>query len=120
MDFRESGDEMSSILMPPTVGASILQNFVISSEFVASMATGIAFTSPISLRSRHLPSRIGMDASGPTFPMPSTALPLETIARRFPQLVEELEKIYYEALNFPDISGKTFSISINNITGNNK
>jgi len=78
------GEEMSSRFIPPKFGAIMETMWMNSSGFSLLTQRGMAFTSPKSLNSRHLPSIMGIPARGPTFPMPQMALPSETTAKRFP------------------------------------
>jgi hypothetical protein len=72
---KELGLDTSSMLIAPKVGAAIFAMATMSSAFRASMQSGMAFTSPKFLKSRHLPSITGSAARGPMLPMPRTAEP---------------------------------------------
>ena len=84
---KHSGALMSSRLMPPTVGASISQNLITSSGSVASISRSNTSMSAKRLNKTPLPSITGLLANGPMLPRPSTAVPLDTTATRFPLLV---------------------------------
>ncbi|MNC00802.1 hypothetical protein D3C75_481380 [compost metagenome] len=72
---KQRGDEISSRLMPPNVGASALTTAIISSVFFVSRQIGTASTSANCLNSAAFPSMTGMAARGPMSPSPSTAVP---------------------------------------------
>ena len=80
---KASGALMSSRLIAPKVGSSAATTSI--SLFGSSASTSMSNTSmPANFLNRTpLPSITGFDASGPIFPSPSTAVPLETTATRF-------------------------------------
>ena len=78
---------MSSRLMPPTVGSSILQKSMISFGVGALMSRSNTSTSANALKSTPLPSITGFPASGPMLPSPRTAVPFDTTATRLPRAV---------------------------------
>ena len=80
---KQRGDEMSSRLIPPNVGAIAFTVAMISSVSLVSRQIGKASTSANSLNSTALPSITGMAASGPMSPRPSTAVPSDTTATLF-------------------------------------
>ena len=80
---KQRGEEMSSRLIPPKLGAISLTVWTISSGSFVSRQIGNASTSANSLNSIALPSMTGMAASGPMSPRPSTAVPSETTATVF-------------------------------------
>ena len=77
---KQRGDEISSKLIPPKVGAIYLTVFINSSGSLVSRHIGKASTSPNSLYIKALPSITGKAASGPISPSPKTAVPSVTIA----------------------------------------
>ena len=81
--LKQSGDLMSSRLMPPKVGAMKRTAWMTSSGVFASMQTGKASTPPKRLNSTDLPSMTGSDAVAPMLPRPKTAVPFETTAMVF-------------------------------------
>ena len=84
---KHAGALMSSKLIPPKVGSKSLTvsiNFSISS---VSKQIGKASTPANVLKSTDFPSITGIAASAPMFPRPRTAVPLETMATRFPLFV---------------------------------
>ena len=84
---KQRGEEMSSRLMPPKVGAISCTVSTILSGSLVSSAIGKASTSANSLNSIALPSITGMAASGPMSPRPSTAVPSVTTATVFALIV---------------------------------
>ena len=78
---------MSSRLIPPTVGSSRRQKETISSG--SSVAISMSKTSIPAKRLKRtpFPSITGLAAKGPMFPSPSTAVPLDTTATKFPRAV---------------------------------
>ncbi len=84
---KQSGALMSSRLMPPTVGSSILQKAMISAGVGAWMSRSNTSMSANALNSTPLPSITGLPASGPMLPRPSTAVPFDTTATRLPRAV---------------------------------
>ena len=84
---KQRGEEMSSRLMPPNVGAISLTVATISSTSLVSSTIGKASTSANSLKSIALPSITGSEASGPMSPRPSTAVPSETTATVLARIV---------------------------------
>ena len=67
---KQRGEEMSSRLMPPNVGAMRITVSTISSTSLVARQIGKASTSANSLNSIALPSITGMAASGPMSPRP--------------------------------------------------
>ena len=84
---KHSGALMSSRLMPPKVGSSALTTRTISSGSVASISRSKTSMSAKRLKRTPLPSITGLAARAPTLPRPSTAVPLEMTATRFPLAV---------------------------------
>ena len=87
----QRGDEMSSRLKPPKVGAKYLQVAMICSTSCVSKQMGNASTPPNSLNSRAFPSITGSAAFGPMFPSPKTAEPsviTATVLRRMVKVNE--------------------------------
>ena len=84
---KQRGEEMSSRLMPPKVGAIRITVSTISSTSFVARQIGKASTSANSLKSIALPSITGMAASGPMSPRPSTAVPSDTTATVFALIV---------------------------------
>ena len=84
---KQRGEEMSSRLMPPKVGAISCTVSTILSGSLVSRAIGKASTSANSLNSIALPSITGIAASGPMSPRPSTAVPSVTTATVFALIV---------------------------------
>ncbi len=75
---------MSSRFIPPNVGeifAQISTNLSISSSLTSMSNTS---TSAKTLKSNPLPSITGFPAKAPIFPSPSTAVPFDITATRFP------------------------------------
>ena len=70
-----AGREMSSRLMPPKPGAIASTVATIASGSLVLRTIGNASTPANSLKSMHLPSITGIEASGPMSPRPSTAEP---------------------------------------------
>ena len=71
---------MSSRLMPPKPGAIASTVATIASGSLVLSTIGNASMPANSLKSMHLPSITGIEASGPMSPRPSTAEPSETTA----------------------------------------
>ena len=81
---KHSGALISSKLIPPNVGDIA---FIVSTNLSTSVAsTSISKTSISAniLKSKPFPSITGLEASGPIFPKPKTAVPLEITATKFP------------------------------------
>ena len=78
---------MSSKLIPPKVGAICFTVCINSSTFSVSTSISKTSISAKILNSNPLPSITGFDASGPIFPKPKTAVPLEITATKFPLAV---------------------------------
>ena len=77
---KQRGAEMSSRLMPPKPGAIASTVATIASGSLVLRTIGNASMPANSLKSMHLPSITGIEASGPMSPRPSTAEPSETTA----------------------------------------
>ena len=78
---------MSSRLIPPNVGEiafTVCTNFSTSVSAISISKTSISANI---LKSNPLPSITGLAASGPILPSPSTAVPFEITATRFPLAV---------------------------------
>ena len=84
---KHSGAAMSSRLMPATVGLSISQKRMTSCASLESTSMSNTSMPAKRLKSTALPSITGLAARGPMLPSPSTAVPLETTATRFPRAV---------------------------------
>ena len=85
--IKASGDLISSKLIPPKVGAIALTASINFSVSFASTSISKTSISAKILNNNPLPSITGLEASGPIFPSPRTAVPLEITATRFPLLV---------------------------------
>ncbi len=85
--IKQSGAEISSRLIPPTVGSRSSQNLMTSSAFSDPTSRSKTSMSAKALNSTPLPSITGLEARGPMLPRPSTAVPLETTATRLPRAV---------------------------------
>ena len=70
--------------MPPNVGAIFLTVAINSSTFSVSTSISNTSISAKILNKSPLPSITGFEASGPIFPNPKTAVPLEITATKFP------------------------------------
>jgi hypothetical protein len=84
---KHSGLFTSSRLIPPKVGSSpfttvqnVSMSFALTSRSKTSMSANFLNRTP-------LPSITGLEAHGPMSPSPSTAVPLEITATRFPRAV---------------------------------
>ena len=77
---KQRGEEMSSRLTPPKLGAIAFTAATISSGFLVSRQIGNASTFANSFSSIALPSITGIAATGPMSPSPSTAEPSVTTA----------------------------------------
>ena len=78
---------MSSRLMPPKVGS---REAMMSTSLSTSVSSSsISNTSILAnfLNNTAFPSMTGLDAKGPMFPRPSTAVPLVITPTRFPRAV---------------------------------
>ena len=84
---------MSSRLMPPKVGAIALHVVTISSMVCTSNSISKASTFANFLKSTDLPSMTGLDARGPIFPSPRTAVPSEITATKLERLVYLKERL---------------------------
>ena len=84
---KQRGDEISSKLIPPKVGAKYLTVFIISSGSLVSRTIGKASTPPNSLNNTALPSITGKAARGPISPRPNTAVPSDTTPTVLPLMV---------------------------------
>ncbi len=84
---KASGALISSRLIPPKVGAIFFTVSINAST--SSVSTSISKTSISAkiLKSKPFPSITGLEASGPMFPNPKTAVPLEITATKFPLAV---------------------------------
>ncbi len=82
-----SGDLMSSRFIPPKVGAIAFTAAINSSVSFASISISKTSMSAKILNNNAFPSITGFEASGPIFPNPSTAVPFEITATKFPLLV---------------------------------
>ena len=78
---------MSSRLIPPKVGPINLTALMNSSGSSVSSSMSIEFTSANRLNKTALPSITGLLPNAPRLPSPSTAVPFEITATRFPLLV---------------------------------
>ena len=78
---------MSSKLIPPKVGAIAFTALINASGSFASTSISNTSIPAKILNSSPFPSITGLEASGPISPKPSTAVPLEITATRFPLLV---------------------------------
>ena len=74
------GEEISSRLIPPNVGARAFTIEIISLGSFVSKTIGTALTPPNFLNKQHFPSITGIAASGPISPRPKTAVPSEITA----------------------------------------
>ncbi len=79
-----SGAFISSKLIPPKVGAIIFTVSMNLSTSSVSTSISIPSISAKILNNRAFPSITGFEASGPIFPKPKTAVPLEIMATRLP------------------------------------
>ena len=70
--------------MPPNVGAIFLTVEINSSTFSVSTSISNTSISAKILNKSPFPSITGFEASGPIFPNPKTAVPLEITATKFP------------------------------------
>ena len=84
---KHLGDEISSKLIPPKVGAIYLTVLIISFGSFVSKQIGKASTPPNSLNKSDFPSITGIAASGPISPRPRTAVPSDTTATVLPLIV---------------------------------
>ncbi len=84
---KHFGLSISSRLIPPKVGCSILTRLTSSSASFASTQSGTASTPPKYLKRSAFPSITGRPASGPILPRPRTRVPSETMATKLPLLV---------------------------------
>ena len=84
---KHSGARMSSRLMPPTVGSSNWQKRMTSWGSSVSISMSKTSIPANFLKRTPLPSITGLAANAPMFPSPSTAVPLDTTATRFPRAV---------------------------------
>ena len=84
---KHLGDDISSKLNPPKVGAKYLTVLIISLGSLVSKQIGKASTSPNSLNKTDFPSITGIAASGPISPRPKTAVPSDTTATVWPLIV---------------------------------
>ena len=78
---------MSSRLIPPKVGSSAATISTILSGSFSAISISNTSTPANFLNSTPLPSITGLEARGPMFPKPSTAVPLLTTATRLPRAV---------------------------------
>ena len=81
---KASGALMSSKLIPPNVGAIAFTVWMNSSGSLASTSISNTSISAKILNNKPFPSMTGFEASGPMSPNPSTAVPFEITATRFP------------------------------------
>ena len=84
---KQRGAAISSRLTPPKEPARSSTVLTISSTSFERTQSGIASTSPNSLKRTHLPSITGIPASGPMSPRPRTAVPSVTTATVFQRRV---------------------------------
>ena len=84
---KHSGARMSSRLIPPKVGAINSMVRMISSVSVLSISMSNTSMSAKRLNRTPLPSITGLPARAPMLPSPSTAVPFEMTATRFPLAV---------------------------------
>ena len=77
---KQSGEAISSKLIPPKHGAIFLTVWINSSLSCVSKQIGTALTSPNFLNRAAFPSMTGIEALAPIFPSPKTAVPFETTA----------------------------------------
>ena len=78
---------MSSRLTPPNVGSSDFTILIKASGSSSSISMSKLSMPAYFLNSTALPSITGLAASGPMFPKPKTAVPLEITATKLPLLV---------------------------------
>ena len=78
---------MSSRLIPPKVGSNEATISTILSGSFSAISISKTSTPANFLNRTPLPSITGLEASGPIFPNPSTAVPLLTTATKFPRAV---------------------------------
>ena len=81
---KASGAFISSKLIPPKVGAIAFTVSINLSTSVVSTSISKTSISAKILKSKPFPSITGLEASGPIFPKPKTAVPLEMTATKFP------------------------------------
>ena len=84
---KASGAFKSSKLMPPKVGEIFFTVLMNSSTSVAFTSISMLSMSAKILNNMHFPSITGLEASGPKFPNPKMAVPLEITATKFPLAV---------------------------------
>ena len=84
---KHSGAAMSSRLIPPKVGAILFTVSTNESTSFASSSMSNTSMSANALNSSAFPSITGLLASAPISPRPSTAVPFEMTATRFPLAV---------------------------------
>ena len=85
--LKHSGALMSSRLMPPKVGSRLAMISIRRSGSGSSISISNTSISANFLNNTPLPSMTGFAASGPMFPSPNTAVPLEITATRLPRAV---------------------------------
>ncbi len=85
--LKHSGAFMSSRFTPPNVGSSALTILMNSSGSSWSISMSNTSIPANFLNNTPFPSITGLEASGPIFPKPSTAVPLDITATRFPLAV---------------------------------
>ena len=84
---KHSGALISSRFIPPKVGEIAFTVATKSSIFVESISISKTSMSAKILNRTPLPSITGLDASGPIFPRPKTAVPFDITATRLPLAV---------------------------------
>ena len=84
---KASGALMSSRLIPPNVGEIFFTVLIKSSTSVVLTSMSILSISAKILNNIPFPSITGFDASGPRFPRPKMAVPLDITATKFPLAV---------------------------------
>ena len=84
---KHSGAFTSSRLMPPKVGSSAFTTSQKRSISLASTSRSKTSMSANFLKRTPLPSMTGLPARAPMSPRPSTAVPFEITATRFPRAV---------------------------------
>ena len=82
--MKQSGDAISSKLIPPKLHAKFLILFMISFESWLSISKSIESMSANLLNKTALPSITGLDANAPKLPIPRIAEPLLITATKFP------------------------------------
>ena len=85
--IKQSGDAISSKLIPPKLFPIFAIQLIISSAFCESTSMSIESMSANLLNKTAFPSITGFEAREPKFPSPKIADPLEITATVFPLLV---------------------------------